>query len=71
MTNHTVYDQSWVATGSAGTVGSILRHGGEFSIRVAGKDDDLRGPFDSLDAAKSALTASLGPGADRPEFREH
>lgn len=70
MTNHTDYDQSWVATGSAGTVGSILRHGDEFSIRVAGKDE-LRGPFDSLDAAKGALTASLGAGADRPEFREH
>lgn len=70
MTKHTAYDQSWVATGSAGAVGSILRTGDEFSIRIAGTGT-LRGPYGSLDAAKDALTASLGPGAERPEFREH
>lgn len=70
MTNHTVYDQSWVATGSAGTVGSILRTGDAFSVRLR-DEESLRGPFESLDAAKSALTALLGPGAERPEFREH
>ncbi|MGY6496924.1 MAG: methyltransferase [Microcella sp.] len=70
MTEHTVYDQSWVATGSAGTVGSILRYGDDYSIRLRG-DESLRGPYGSLDAAKGALTAALGPGADRPEFREH
>lgn len=64
------YDQTWVAIAESGTVGSILRSGDEFSIRLR-DEDALRGPFDSLDAAKSALTALLGPGADRPEFREH
>jgi hypothetical protein len=69
MTEH-IFDQSWVAMGSAGAVGSILRHGGQFSVRVS-REGALRGPYGTLDAAKGALTAALGPGADRPEFREH
>lgn len=64
------YDQTWVAVAESGTVGSILREGDAFSVRLR-DEDALRGPFDSLEAAKSALTALLGPGADRPEFREH
>lgn len=62
--------QTWVAAGPAGTVGSIHRDGESFVVRVRA-DDDERGPFDSLEAAKRALHAALGPGADRPEFREH
>lgn len=62
--------QTWVAAGPAGTVGSIHRDGERYAVRLRA-DDDERGPFDSLEAAKRALHAALGPGADRPEFREH
>jgi hypothetical protein len=34
-------------------------------------DDDFRGVYPTLDAAKGALFASLVPGSERPEFREH
>ncbi|HET8958472.1 hypothetical protein EV141_0454 [Microcella putealis] len=64
------YDQTWVAVAESGAVGSILRDGDDYSVRLR-DEDALRGPFDSLEAAKSALTALLGPGADRPDFREH
>lgn len=70
MTNVTNAEQTWVALGEAGAVGSILREGDLYSVRLR-DEDALRGPFDSLEAAKSALTALLGPGAERPEFREH
>jgi hypothetical protein len=62
--------QTWVAAGPAGTVGSIHRAGDEFTVRLHGEDSE-RGPYESLEAAKRALHAALGPGADRPEFSEH
>lgn len=70
MTHHDEVDQTWVATGPAGAVGSILRSGDHYSVRMTG-DESLRGPYDSLDAAKNAIHAALGPGSDRPEFTEH
>lgn len=70
MSMSTETEQTWVASGPAGTVGSIHRVGGSFHVRLWG-DDLVRGPFDRLDVAQRALHAALGPGADRPEFREH
>lgn len=62
--------QIWVAVGPAGVVGSIHRvdHGYTFKLL---KDSDFRAVYPSLDVAKQALHASLLPGSDRPEFREH
>jgi len=70
MSMSTGTQQTWVAAGPAGTVGWIHREGERFTVRLRA-DDDARGPFGSLEAAKGALHAALGPGADRPEFREH
>jgi hypothetical protein len=63
-------DQRWVAFGPAGAVGTILREGSEYRVRML-RGDTERGPFPSLEIAKSAVHASLGAGAERPEFREH
>ncbi len=70
MSMSTEMEQTWVAAGPAGTVGSIHRTGEAFHVRLRG-DAEARGPFDSLDVAKRALHAALGPGAERPDFREH
>lgn len=61
---------TWVARGSAGTVGTIHRAEPGFRVRLLG-DDAERGPFATLETAKSALHAALGPGAERPEFSAH
>ena len=63
-------DQTWVAVGPAGTVGSIGRTSDGFVVRLAGRDEP-GGEYPSLAVAKSALFAALGPGADYPEFHEH
>jgi hypothetical protein len=70
MSNDTTINKTWVATGPAGAVGSIHRTHDGFSIRV-GHDAAYHGDFPTLDVAKSALFAALGPGVDRPEFTEH
>ncbi len=70
MSMSTTAHQTWVALGPAGAAGSIHRHGDRFSVRLRSSSEE-RGPFDSLEVAKQALHAALGPGADRPEFREH
>jgi hypothetical protein len=70
MSNDTTITKTWVASGPSGAVGSILRTGDGFSIRVGG-GSEYRGDYPTLDVAKSALHAALGPGADRPEFIEH
>ncbi|MFP5290007.1 MAG: methyltransferase [Actinomycetes bacterium] len=62
--------QTWVAAGPAGTVGSIHRDGEGFLVRVR-MESEARGPYPTLEAAKRALHATLGPGAERPDFREH
>jgi hypothetical protein len=63
-------DQTWVAVGPAGTVGSIGRTGDGFVVRLAGRSEQSAA-YPSLAVAKSALFAALGPGADYPEFHEH
>ncbi len=70
MSNHTRTGQTWVAFGPAGAVGSIHRVDGGFTFKLM-SDDDFRATYPSLDVAKSALHASLLPGSDWPEFREH
>lgn len=62
--------QTWVALGPAGAVGSVSRIGEEFTFRLL-SDDVARGSYPTLEIAKSALVAALGPGAEWPEFREH
>jgi hypothetical protein len=66
----TVTEQRWVAFGPAGAVGSISRTTDGFVVRLM-NDDAPRGTYPSLDVAKSALHASMLPGSDWPEFREH
>ena len=43
---------------------------GSYTFRLL-TDENARGEYPSLDVAKSALHASLLPGAEWPEFREH
>jgi len=62
--------QSWLALGPAGAVGSVHRTSHGFAVRLAGRDE-FSGEYPTLAVAKSALFASLGPGAEYPEFREH
>ncbi|WP_423923385.1 methyltransferase [Frigoribacterium sp. 2-23] len=71
LTDHkTLTGQTWVATGPAGVVGSINRTTEGFAVRLASRDE-FSGEYPTLAVAKSALFASLGPGADYPEFSEH
>ena len=60
----------WVAMGAAGALGSIhsIEDGYTFKLMT---DDGYRGVFPTLEVAQSALYASLLPGSDWPEFREH
>jgi hypothetical protein len=66
----TVTDQRWVAFGSSGAVGSIHRTGDGYEVRLM-KDDAVLGSYPTLEVAKSALHASMLPGSDWPEYREH
>ena len=70
MTTPTETQQTWAAHGPAGAVGSIQRRGDDFYVSLR-KEDARRGPYASLDVAKRALHAALGPGAERPRFTEH
>ncbi len=70
MSTTTGTTTTWVARGGAGTVGTIHRDAPGFHVRLIG-DDTTRGPFATLEVAKSALHAALGPGAERPEFTGH
>lgn len=65
-----VAEQTWVAFGPAGAVGSVHRVDGGYTFKLM-TDDDYRSIYPSLEVAKSALFAALEPGADWPEFREH
>jgi hypothetical protein len=62
--------QTWVASGPSGAIGSIHRVPDGYTFKLL-TDDDFRGVYPTLDAAKGALFASLVPGSERPEFREH
>lgn len=70
MDERTLTGQTWVAFGPAGAVGSIHRTEDGFALKIM-NESDYRGSYPSLDVAKSALHASLPPGSDWPEFREH
>jgi len=66
----TVTEQRWVAFGPAGAVGSIHRTDEGFEVRLMG-DEVVRGSYPTLDVAKSALHATMLPGSEWPEYREH
>lgn len=66
----TTSNRTWVASGPSGAVGAIHRTDDGFGIRV-GSEAEFHGAYPTLDIAKSAVHAALGPGADRPEFTEH
>jgi hypothetical protein len=69
--NQQTIEKTWVAYGPAGVVGSVHRiDDGSFTFRLL-SDENARGEYPSLEVAKSALHASLLPGAEWPEFREH
>jgi hypothetical protein len=61
--------QRWVAFGPAGAVGSIHRTTEGFAVRLLDGSPDREYP--TLDVAKSALHATMAPGSDWPDFREH
>ena len=68
--HNTVAEQTWVAFGPAGAIGSVHRVDGGYTFKLM-TDDDYRSLYPSLEVAKSALFAALDPGSDWPEFREH
>lgn len=70
MSNMTLTGQTWVAIGPAGVVGSIHRIEDGFTFKLI-SDAGFRAVYPTLEVTKSALHASLLPGADWPEFREH
>jgi hypothetical protein len=70
MSDMTLTGQTWVAFGPAGAAGSIHRVENGFTFKLV-TDDGFRAVYPSLEVAQSALYASLLPGSDWPEFREH
>ena len=70
MSSTATIGQRWVAFGDAGATGTILHTDSGYAVRLL-SDDEARGTYPSLDVAKSALHASMPPGSDWPEFREH
>ena len=70
MNNMTTTGQTWVAFGPAGAIGSIHSVDGGYTFKLL-DDAGSRGVFATLDAAKSALNATLPSGSERPEYREH
>ncbi|MCU1545671.1 MAG: methyltransferase [Homoserinimonas sp.] len=70
MSTSTLTRKIWVAFGPAGALGSIHTVDGGYAMKLL-KDDCYRGVYPALDVAKSALHASLLPGSDWPDFREH
>ena len=65
-----VHHTIWVAYGRSGVVGSIRRDEAGYTVTMAGADA-AAGRYPSMDIAKSALYASMTPGSDWPEFKEH
>ena len=67
----TVIEKTWVAHGPSGVVGSVHRvNDGGYTFRLVA-DDVRRQQYPTLQVAQRALHASLLPGAEWPEFREH
>lgn len=63
-------EQRWVAFGPAGAVGSIHRTAEGFIVRMI-EGSERESLYPTLEVAKSALYASLAPGSEWPEYREH
>lgn len=61
---------TWVAIGPAGAVGSIHRAADGFEVEALRTPTGGRA-YPSLESAKGAVHAALGPLAARPEFRAH
>lgn len=61
---------TWVAVGPAGAVGSIHLADDGFHVELYNRSGS-GGTYPSLESAKGAVHAALGPLADRPEFRAH
>jgi hypothetical protein len=70
MDEKTLTGHTWVAFGPAGAIGSIHSADGGYTFKLM-DDTDFRGLFRTLDAAKSALQATMPSGSERPEYREH
>jgi len=70
MDDKTLTGRIWVAFGPAGAIGSIHSVEDGYAFKLL-DDAEFRGTYPTLDAAKSALHATMPPGSDRPEFREH
>ena len=63
-------NRTWIAFGELGAVGSVHQIGDGYFYRLL-SDDDYRGVFPTLEAAKGALHSAMAPGSERPDFREH
>lgn len=63
-------ERTWIAFGEIGAVGSIHAIRGGYFYRLL-NDDDYRGVFATLKAAKGALHSAMKPGTERPQFRKH
>jgi hypothetical protein len=70
MSDTSTTTRTWLANGPAGTLGWVRRMPDGYTFNLVG-DEGTRAVYPSLDVAKSALHASLVPGSDWPEFREH
>ena len=72
MTNNTSTSSTgtWVSVGPAGAVGSIHRGEGGYRVELYNRSGS-GGTYPSLESAKGAVHAALGPLADRPEFHAH
>ena len=70
MSDVTLTGQTWVAFGPAGALGSVHAVEGGFTFKLI-TDDAFRAVYPTLVAAQGALYASLLPGTEWPEFREH
>jgi hypothetical protein len=70
MSEMTTTGKTWVAFGPAGAVGSVHSVTDGFTFKLL-TDDGFRSVYPTLEAAQGALFASLLPGTDWPEFREH
>ena len=68
--SHVLTGHRWVAMGPAGVQGSVHSVEGGFTFKLL-TDGGYRGIYPTLDVAQSALYASLLPGSEWPEFREH
>jgi len=62
--------RTWVAFGSNGALGAIHETSGGYYYKLL-SDEDYRGVFATLDAAKGALMGAMPSGSERPEFKEH